>query len=456
MQIIFSSFLVCVLYCALFSQNLLAREFVTGVRGNADNVQQLSDSLKIPILKKAPGEFVNGNTYVRLLESVAGSTVVLFLPSSLSSNDFMEALITIFALKKNHALDVRVSMDRVNTPTVTLADLGLTVDVERWLRAAGADSLLFRDFHFRPVKKFQLATRRGPGTETVVVGLHHTELAEQVAQHLGFNYVTDLNKRNISGRAVKLIAPSPEPVNASLFQTLLLAQKLRALGAADIELVTPYLPYARSDKVDQPGIGVNGRLIANLIEASSVATVSFVRPHAPQSEGFFGIPTKSISGRETINQYLRSIQIQSIIAPDVGFQKDAKLYADELSVPLAVINKKRNPITSEIEMIGISGPDVNEKDVAVIDDETASGGTLRDAAKYLKQLGARKVFAVVTHLTADAKAALNSPDIEMVVVTNTLPIRITHPKLMVLSAGEEIASVLRSYTPCEQFLDASR
>lgn len=436
-----------VLFGLFFSSLLAAREpLITGVRSNADVTEAVSAQTQTPILKKTAGEFVNGNTYVRLLENVAGSTVELFLPSVLSSNDFMEALITIFALKKNHALMIRVNFGHAVAPMVTLSDISSLVNVERWLRAAGADSVILSRQE-RMIKKFQPASRRGPGAEAIVVGLNHPDLASQIAGHLGLEYVTTLNKRNIQGRAVKLVAPSPEPVNANFFKTLLLAQKLRALGAADIELVTPYLPYARSDKVDQPGIGVNGRLIANLIEASSIATASFVRPHAPQSEGFFGIPTRSISGRKTINQYLATIQVQAIIAPDVGFQKDAKLYADELSVSLAVINKKRNPITSEIEMMGISGPDVRGQIVAVIDDETASGKTLSDAAKYLKQLGALKVYAVVTHLTADARAALESPDIEMVVVTNTLPIQISHAKLKVLSAGEEIAEAIATYTP---------
>ena len=94
----------------------------------------------------------------------------------------------------------------------------------------------------------------------------------------------------------------------------------------------------------------------------------------------------------------------------------------------------------------MSGIDLAGRTVAIIDDETASGGTLALAAKYLKERGAARVLGVVTHLTGDAKAALDSGAIDELAVTNTLPVGLSSPKLRVLSIADELAAALRDFT----------
>jgi len=130
-----------------------------------------------------------------------------------------------------------------------------------------------------------------------------------------------------------------------------------------------------------------------------------------------------------------------IIAPDAGAQKDDTLYAKDLGIPVNVINKARDPKTGVSRIIDMSGIEVAGLRVAVIDDETASGGTLDEASEFLRKRGASYIAAVVTHLAGDAARALKSPNIDQMVVTDTLPIEVkTGAGLKVLPISTEIAS----------------
>ncbi len=408
-----------------------------GVRSNAPIIESLSKTYKIDYIANTVEEFSNGNTFVRLSMNVEDKNIVLFIPAKLNSNELMETLLKAFTLKKLGANSVTIFSEG-QLGMADLVDLEKSVNIEPWLESAGVD-FLANQYKQRKIFNHKRIFKTKPSLNAVVFGIFHPELVKDYAQKSGLEVVASLSKQNISGRKIKFIAPSTEPVNTSFFKNLLVAQRLQNLGAASIEFITPYLPYARSDKVDQDGVSVAGKLVASLIEMSGATSAIFVRAHAPQSEGFFSIPTKNYSGRNTINDYLRSLSVDMVVSPDAGFQKDATLYADELRIPLVVINKQRDPLTAQSKIVGISGPDVKGKNLVIIDDETSSGGTLGKAAGYLTSLGANKVYAVVTHLTGNARAALDSPALEEVVVTNTMPIWARHPKLRVLDISEELS-----------------
>jgi ribose-phosphate pyrophosphokinase len=248
---------------------------------------------------------------------------------------------------------------------------------------------------------------------------------------------------------IYLAAPALPPVNESFFLVL---DQIRALAerGASVRLITPYLPYARSDKADLPGMAIIGKLITDLIEQAGVEAAIFVRAHSPQSQGFFNIPAFNLGGRNAINEAIRAEGVQMIISPDAGFQKDATLYATELNLPLSIINKKRDPITGKLSIHGISGDPIAGLDVAVIDDETASGETLDNAAAFLKKNGARKVVGVVSHLAGDAQKARASKNLDRLVVTNTFPIRSELKReIKVVSIASEIGQLVKQLEESE-------
>ena len=109
------------------------------------------------------------------------------------------------------------------------------------------------------------------------------------------------------------------------------------------------------------------------------------------------------------------------------------------------MNKQRDPESgkSVIKMSDMDLKAVKGKTVVIIDDEVASGGSQAKAAALLKKAGAAKVIAIVTHVNGVAKDAVESPDIDELVFTNTLQYRgPASSKIRILDESGEIAQLI--------------
>jgi ribose-phosphate pyrophosphokinase len=388
-------------------------------------------------------EFANGNTFVRFKDSVAQKDVVIIAPAVIDADQFMELLIKVRTAKGEFAKSVSLVVLRSDELRV-VDEIGRTL-----LDPVLVDSLLLESGITKINDKkiqFSWLHRARQAKKTIIVDQGtNSPLAKDLAKELGlqvFNFTNAIKHLQTNPANVVVVSSLASPHNKSFLGALETVYQLKRMGS-NVNLVMPYLPYARSDKKDQNGVAVTGRLAADMIERSGTDSISFVRAHAPQSQGFFHIPSLQIMGRKTINAYLSSMGVQQVISPDAGFQKDATLYADELGVPVSVINKQRDLQTGESKLHDMSGPMVAGKTVAIIDDETASGGTLGKAAEFLKAQGATKVIAVVTHLAGNASQAINSSYIDSMAVTDTFEVKVENPKLHVLSIAAELGSEMQ-------------
>lgn len=433
-----------ILFLILFSGFALASPLYTSIRGAEDFLTQhcIWAQCQDRIFTTKAREFDNGNTFVKLGQSVTGKKIRVAIPNKLDANQFFELLILVRTLKSEFATSIDlISSERkvnvVDAEGIFSLEGGLIYD---FLRVAGMDSINGQKFNSKVRSKMPFMVT----SESVVVGNESNSLAEELSTELKLPLRRDSEIMNLSSRSMRALQVESfnENYNQEFLKALMRTRKLKDKKMR-VTFISPYLPYARSDKKDQPGVAISGRLMADLIEAAGADSIVFVRAHAPQSEGFFSIPTLQITGRKTINNFLKNAGVEVVVSPDAGFQKDATLYADELGVPISVVNKQRNLETGESQLKGISGESVAGKKAVIIDDETASGSTLAKAAELLKSLGAKTVICVVTHLAGKADKALSSPFIDQVVVTNSLPVNVKTEKLVVLSLGQEITEQIR-------------
>lgn len=444
----FISFLL--IFFHLISYANANSSYLMGLRGGDLDLEKYCKSIncsKKNIIKSETIEFSNGNTFVRIQDNVSYKNLIIVSPERLNPDQFMELLIKIRALKENYANTINVvtsslsnKLTIVNYKNKKILSSNL---VDRLLSEAGAMRINEKALPKYKPFKIDISTL----TKTLVVDMEtNSALSNEIANEMRLPNIkasSIKDDQSLRFNKILLISSVADPHNLSFLLTLNQIYMLKKLGAY-VNLITPYLPYARSDKKDQAGVSVIGKLAANLIEVSGADTVNFVRAHAPQSQGFFNIPTTQTTSRETINDYLLSIGVEQIISPDAGAQKETTLYADALNLPISVINKQRDTITGESKLHDMSGPSVKGKVVAVIDDETASGGTLGKAAKFLKEQGATKVIAVVTHLAGNAKQALESDYLDLMVVTNTFEVKTLSPKLKVLSIARELSKDIQN------------
>ena len=134
------------------------------------------------------------------------------------------------------------------------------------------------------------------------------------------------------------------------------------------------------------------------------------------------------------------------MAPDIGGAERARSLGRKINAGIAIIDKRR-PAPGKSEVMNIVG-NVNKKTCIIVDDIIDSGGTIVNAAKALKQKGAKDVFVYVTHavLSGIAVDKINKSDIKKLIVTDTIDNskKLTKsPKVVVLSISNLMAEAIK-------------
>ncbi|MGI6495808.1 MAG: ribose-phosphate diphosphokinase [Kiritimatiellia bacterium] len=269
-------------------------------------------------------------------------------------------------------------------------------------------------------------------------GTSHPELAKKVAAYLGTNLGAIRIERfpdgetfvqvvdNIRGRDVFVIQPVCGQPNEMLMELLIMVDAMRRASPVRITAVIPYYGYGRQDRKDKPRVPITAKLVANLLVAAGVNRVLTIDLHAQQIQGFFDIPVDHLYASPVIAQYLKGLNLENpiVVSPDTGGVKAAYAYSKMLGTGLAIVAKQRLS-GDRVESFSLVG-DVEGKDVVMVDDMTTTCGTLCSAAKLLKEHGAASIRAAVTHGTITPKGAerLKESDIQELVVTDTVPLRV--------------------------------
>jgi ribose-phosphate pyrophosphokinase len=203
-----------------------------------------------------------------------------------------------------------------------------------------------------------------------------------------------------------------------------MADAVKRSDSREVYFVELFNSYFRQDaRADREP--VTARLVADFYHLAGVDGVFTADPHAKQLAGFFKklepLPmTKRIT--ERIRQKY-DITNAVAVAPDHGGFQRSEDFANMLGIPLVVIHKERKGEETTVKaVIG----DVRGKDCFIRDDILGTGTTMKNDALALRKYGARKVYAVATHLGMyrDAKRLMRDNDIE-VIGTNSLPLSLT-------------------------------
>ena len=271
----------------------------------------------------------------------------------------------------------------------------------------------------------------------VYSGCAHPQLSQQIADYLGIElgrvHITHFPdgeifaqfEENVRRADVFLIQPTCNPPNDNIMELLIMIDAARRASAARITAVLPYFGYARQDRKDRPRVPITAKLVANLLTVAGADRVLTVDLHAQQIQGFFDIPVDHLYARPVMVPYLKTLIGDNgvVVAPDSGSAKMAMVYGDMLEAGLAVVTKRRINATTvaSSHLVG----DVKDRICVITDDLTSTAGTLCAAAKILKEHGATKVYAAVSHclLNEVGKAKLlATPEIEQLVTTDAVPI----------------------------------
>jgi ribose-phosphate pyrophosphokinase len=282
------------------------------------------------------------------------------------------------------------------------------------------------------------------------------DLSSRIAEHFGLP-LGDVNvtvfsdgefqpsfEETVRGQDVFIIQ-STMPPTENIFELLLLIDAARRASARKIIAVIPYFGFARQDRKDKPRVAIGAKLIANMLIAAGVDRVMTMDLHADQIQGFFEVPVDHLYASTLFLKEINKLDNGNLViaAPDVGGAKRANSYAKNLNCGLALCHKNRKRANEIAEMTVIG--DVVGKDVIIIDDMCDTAGTLTTAADLLMEKGALSVRAFCTHavLSGPAFERINNSKLTEIIVTDTIPLAKSSPKIRVISVADLFADVIK-------------
>ena len=273
---------------------------------------------------------------------------------------------------------------------------------------------------------------------TLLAGNANPGLAHDIARHLmlpigrasvGRFSDGEVNvelMENVRGRDVFLLQSTCPPVNENLMELLVMADACRRASAGSITAVVPYFGYSRQDRRPRATrAAITAKLVADMICGAGVQRVLTLDLHAEQIQGFFGIPVDNVFGSPVLlgDVWRKAYPKVVVVSPDVGGVVRARAFAKRLDdAELAIIDKRR-PRPNESKVMNIIG-EVSGRSCVLIDDMVDTAGTLCLAAQALKEEGAERVVAYITHavLSGNAVERIAGSALDELVVTDTIPL----------------------------------
>jgi ribose-phosphate pyrophosphokinase len=231
---------------------------------------------------------------------------------------------------------------------------------------------------------------------------------------------------NVRGHDVFIVQPTCRPTNDNLMELLVMVDAIRRASSYRVTLVVPYFGYSRQDRRPRSArVPITAKVIANMMESVGADRVLTVDLHADQIQGFFNLPVDNVYASPILlgDIWRREYPDVMVVSPDVGGVVRARALAKRLDdADLAIIDKRR-PRANEAKVMNIIG-DVRGRTCVLIDDLVDTAGTLCEAARALKEHGADRVLAYITHavLSGPAVRNLENSVLDELVVTDTIPL----------------------------------
>lgn len=261
-------------------------------------------------------------------------------------------------------------------------------------------------------------------------------LAEKIAKQLGVAIEKAIVSRfsdgetrvelesTVRGRDVFIIQSTCAPANENIMELLIMLDTIKRASPDRVTAVIPYYGYGRQERKTAPRTPITAKLVADLISAAGVHRVLTLELHTASIQGFFDIPVDHLFCKPVFYNYFKNLELGDsiVVSPDAGGTERARALAKVLNLQFALIDKRRlRP--NESEVMNVIG-DVKGKTAIIVDDIIDTGGSLVSAAQALKDQGAVRVLAAVTHgvLSGPAIDRLEKSCLEKLILSDSIPL----------------------------------
>jgi ribose-phosphate pyrophosphokinase len=254
---------------------------------------------------------------------------------------------------------------------------------------------------------------------------------------------------SVRDKKVFLVSSTTSP--EKMLTLLLSIDAAKRASASEVIVVLPYFGYSRQDRKEGMRGAIGAKLIADLLQTAGASRIISIDLHAEQIQGFFDIPVNMIPGHVVFSSLVRGLDDDGfcICSPDAGGVKRASRFYQKFlykfpDTHFAMLSKLRDKPNS-IERMDLIG-DVKDRHVILVDDMIDTGGTLVNAARLLKEGGAKKVTAVISHGVLSGVGHTRiavSTDLDKLIITDSIE-QIDNPKIQVVSCAPAIAAAIEA------------
>ncbi|GAB4460885.1 MAG: ribose-phosphate diphosphokinase [Anaerolineae bacterium] len=309
------------------------------------------------------------------------------------------------------------------------------------------DSLPLTDARLQDLRLFSGSANR-PLSQAIAAVLG-VSLSPITTTHLADSEIHVQINELVRHQDVFIVQPCAAPVNDNFMELLLMIDAFRRASARCINVVMPYFPYARQDRMASGREAISAKLVARMLEMAGAGRIIYVDIHALQIQGFFEIPVDPLTALPVLAGYFQNDarfapDSTVIVSPDVGRARLAGKYAEQLGLPLVVMHKRRISF-SETKATTVVG-DIEGKTAILIDDMIAGGSVLDQLPALLEAGATPPVYLSIAHpvLLPSALARLERDTIAELVTTDSiyLPPEKRHAKIKVQSIAPLLADVI--------------
>lgn len=296
----------------------------------------------------------------------------------------------------------------------------------------------------------------------VFTGSSHPDLAKKIVARLGLDLSRATTKKfsnketnveigeSVRGEDVYIVQSGCGEINDNLMELLIMINACKISSASRVTAVIPCFPYSRQDKREKSRAPITAKLLANLISVAGADRVITIDLHAFQIQGFFNIPVDNLYAEPAITKWIKDNipewKSSVMVSPDAGGVKRMTAIADRLDIDFAIIHKERQRSNGEDSTVLVG--DVRNRTAIMVDDLADTCDTIVKGAEKLRESGASKIYAILTHgvLAGNAIDKINNSCLEALVVTNTIPqeknLKLC-PKLQTMDISVMLAEAIR-------------
>ncbi|MBZ0266087.1 ribose-phosphate diphosphokinase [bacterium] len=230
---------------------------------------------------------------------------------------------------------------------------------------------------------------------------------------------------DFQGKDVILAGSFYRPAHENLFEFVLLLDALERGGVKSIRGIIPYMAYSRQDRVDAPGRPISISVVANMLQSEHLRELYTMELHNPETTTLFTTPLQNLSASNPVAEYLEqkiltTLENPLLVSPDRGRAVWVQQLAIKTNLPWLHMDKKR---ISDREVEVQCNGDLRGKDVILLDDMIATGGSMAQAVKLAKSQSARSVICIAIHgiFAEHAETRLITAGAGQIIVSNSIP-----------------------------------